>query len=112
MATQCHDIDYFISCYDILNSKLTTKLRRCLTVNFNGFHGWRIQNLVPVSKISNGKAFPELNLTKHHAMKMYGGSGGIAPPFLISALDGDELLASHPGRFTSGNEPPVPIYRS
>jgi hypothetical protein len=30
-------------------------------------------------------------------MKRYGGSGGIAPPFLISALDGSEWSASRPG---------------
>jgi hypothetical protein len=28
------------------------------------------------------------------------GSGGIAPPFLISVLDVDEWSASRPGRFT------------
>jgi hypothetical protein len=32
-------------------------------------------------------------------MKMYGG-GGIAPPFLTSALDGGDLLASRPGHLT------------
>jgi hypothetical protein len=32
-------------------------------------------------------------------MKAYWGSGGITH-FLISALDGGELSASHPGRFT------------
>jgi hypothetical protein len=30
------------------------------------------------------------------------GSGGIAPPFLTSALDGGERSASLPGRFTFG----------
>jgi hypothetical protein len=30
------------------------------------------------------------------------GSGGIAPPFLISALDGGEWSDSSPGRFTPG----------
>jgi hypothetical protein len=30
------------------------------------------------------------------------GSGGIAPPFLASALDGGEWSASLPGRFTPG----------
>jgi hypothetical protein len=30
------------------------------------------------------------------------GSGGIAPPFLISALDGGEWSASRPGRFNAG----------
>jgi hypothetical protein len=39
-------------------------------------------------------------LTKHHAMHIYWGSGGIAPRILTSALDGGEWLASRPGRFT------------
>jgi hypothetical protein len=30
------------------------------------------------------------------------GGGGIAPPFLTSALDGGECLALRPGRFTPG----------
>jgi hypothetical protein len=30
------------------------------------------------------------------------GSGGTAPPFLTSALDGGEWLASRPGRFAPG----------
>jgi hypothetical protein len=34
------------------------------------------------------------------------GTGGIAPPFLISALDGGECSASHPGRFTPGERAP------
>jgi hypothetical protein len=38
-------------------------------------------------------------LINHHAMKAYG-SGGIAPPFLTSALDGGEWLASRPCPFT------------
>jgi hypothetical protein len=38
-------------------------------------------------------------------MKTYGGSGGIAPPFLTSALDG-EWLASRPGHFIPGNRAP------
>jgi hypothetical protein len=33
-------------------------------------------------------------------VKTYGGSGGIAPPFLTPALAGDEWSASRPGRFT------------
>jgi hypothetical protein len=32
---------------------------------------------------------------------MYMGNGGIAPPFLISALDGSEWSASLPNRSTS-----------
>jgi hypothetical protein len=40
------------------------------------------------------------------------GSGGIAPPFLTSALDGDEWSASRPGRFTlRGNCPRYPLDR-
>jgi hypothetical protein len=34
------------------------------------------------------------------------GSGGIAPPFLISALDGGEWSASRPYHFTSGEIAP------
>jgi hypothetical protein len=39
-------------------------------------------------------------------MKIYEGSGGIAPPFLTSALDGDEWLALRSGRFTPGEKAP------
>jgi hypothetical protein len=35
------------------------------------------------------------------AMETYRGSGGIAPPFLNSALDGGEWSASLPGQFTT-----------
>jgi hypothetical protein len=35
-------------------------------------------------------------------METYGGSGGIAPPLLTSALDGGEKLASRPSLFTPG----------
>jgi hypothetical protein len=35
-------------------------------------------------------------------MKIYGGSGDIAPPYLTSALDGVEWLASRPVRFIPG----------
>jgi hypothetical protein len=34
--------------------------------------------------------------------------GGIAPPFLIPALDGRELSASRSGRFTPGERAPGP----
>jgi hypothetical protein len=34
------------------------------------------------------------------------GSGGIAPPFLSSALDGGEWSASRPGRLTLGEKGP------
>jgi hypothetical protein len=43
---------------------------------------------------------------KHCDMKAYGGSGGIAPPFLSSALDWGEWSASCPGRFTPGKIAP------
>jgi hypothetical protein len=37
-------------------------------------------------------------------------TGGIAPPFLTSALDGGEWSALRPGSaLPPGNEPPVPI---
>jgi hypothetical protein len=39
-------------------------------------------------------------------MKAYGGGGGIAPPFLTSALDGGEWSASLPCRFTRGERAP------
>jgi hypothetical protein len=39
------------------------------------------------------------------------GSGGIAPSFLTSALDGDEWAASRPGRFIRGENPRHPLYR-
>jgi hypothetical protein len=43
-------------------------------------------------------------------MKTYGGGGGvIAPPFLISALDGGEWSVSNPGRSTSEENLPLPI---
>jgi hypothetical protein len=37
------------------------------------------------------------------------GSGGIAPPFLTSALDGCELSTSHPGCLTPGESIPYPF---
>jgi hypothetical protein len=42
-------------------------------------------------------------------MKTYEGSGGTAPPFLTSALDGGERSASGPRRFTPGGKPPYPL---
>jgi hypothetical protein len=47
-----------------------------------------------------------LRLTKHHTVKMYWGSGDIAPPILTSALDGGEWSASRPGRFTPRKRTP------
>jgi hypothetical protein len=38
-------------------------------------------------------------------------SGGIAPPFLTLALDGDEWSASRLGRFTPGKNPGYPLNR-
>jgi len=50
-----------------------------------------------------------LYLTKHHAMKTYGESGGTV--LLIWALDGSEWSASSPGRFTpEGNRRQCPLY--
>jgi hypothetical protein len=40
-------------------------------------------------------------------MKIYGGIGGIAPPFLASALDRGKWLTSRSGRFI----PRYPLYR-
>jgi hypothetical protein len=39
-------------------------------------------------------------------MKMYGGSGDIAPTFLNSELDGGNWSASRPRRFNSGERAP------
>jgi hypothetical protein len=50
-----------------------------------------------------------LGLTKHYAMKAYGGLGVLIHIFLILALGGGEWSASRPGRFTPGKEPPVLI---
>jgi hypothetical protein len=45
-------------------------------------------------------------LIKHYATKTYGGSGGIALPFLTSALDKGEWSASRSGSFTVGERAP------
>jgi hypothetical protein len=51
--------------------------------------GWTAYNV-------NGKVMPVFKyVIKHYAMNAYG-SGGLAPTFLTSALDGGELPASHP----------------
>jgi hypothetical protein len=39
-------------------------------------------------------------------MKAFGGSGGIAPPFSTSALDGGECSTSRPGHFIFGERVP------
>jgi hypothetical protein len=39
--------------------------------------------------------------SSHYAMMTYRGSGGVAPPFLISAVD---VSASRPNGFTSGTD--------
>jgi hypothetical protein len=50
-----------------------------------------------------GKVILVLNyVMKYCAMKAYWGSGGTAPPFLTSALDGGERSASRLCRFTFG----------
>jgi len=41
-----------------------------------------------------------LCLIKHHAVKLYWGSGDIAPRILNSTLGGGEWSASSPGSFT------------
>jgi hypothetical protein len=45
-------------------------------------------------------------LTKHYAMKTYGGVDVYIHIFLTSALVRGEWSASHPGRFTSGERAP------
>jgi hypothetical protein len=47
-----------------------------------------------------------LYLIKHCALEDLQESGGIAPPFLTSALDGGEWLASSSKRFTSWERDP------
>jgi hypothetical protein len=49
-----------------------------------------------------------MKISKYHFME-YMGSGGVAPPLLISALEEDKRFASLPGRFTQTKEPHVPI---
>jgi hypothetical protein len=38
-----------------------------------------------------------------------GTSGGTAPPFLTTTLDGGEQPVSRPGRFTPRDNAPVPV---
>jgi hypothetical protein len=42
-------------------------------------------------------------------LRAYRESRGIAPLYLISALDGRERLTSHPGRFCLGKGPRYPL---
>jgi hypothetical protein len=49
--------------------------------------------------IVKGKVVPVLDYLSTNHEDVWG-SGGIAPPFLTSALDGDVWSASCPGRFT------------
>jgi hypothetical protein len=50
-----------------------------------------------------------LCLTKHHAMKTYGGVKVQFYAFLTSVLDGGDWSASPPGRFNPEERAPVPI---
>jgi hypothetical protein len=40
------------------------------------------KNDVEITRKGKGKVVPVLPLTEHHAMKVYWGSGGTAPPIL------------------------------
>jgi hypothetical protein len=46
-------------------------------------------------------------VTKHYALKAYGGSGGMVPQLLTSAADGGKRSASLPWRFTSADIAPI-----
>jgi len=50
-----------------------------------------------------------LCLSKHHEMKAYWVSGGLAPPILNLGTDGGGLSASCTGLFAPGVTTPVPI---
>jgi hypothetical protein len=53
--------------------------------------------------------FPCAHLIKHYAMKEYGEVDVYIHIILTSVLVGGEWLASHPGRFNSGEIALVPI---
>jgi hypothetical protein len=50
--------------------------------------------------------FLAVKIKKMYTMKTYGGSGGIAPSFFISAREGGEWSVSCPGRFNPGERVP------
>jgi hypothetical protein len=56
---------------------------------------WALQNTVTNFQVYNTLRYEDI-----------WGSGGIAPTFLTSTLDGGELSASHPGRFIPGEIAP------
>jgi hypothetical protein len=62
---------------------------------------WRCRIWETIKKWS----YPCTQLIKHHAMNTWR-SGGTAPPFLTSTLDGGEWSASCPGCFTPGERSP------
>jgi hypothetical protein len=62
-----------------------------------------------MSYILTDKVKLTLCLTKHYAMKTYGGVDVYIHVFLTLAQVGDEWSASCLCRFTSGKEPSVPI---
>jgi hypothetical protein len=59
-------------------------------------------------KGTTGKCKVKLSLCliKHHSIKTYGGVEVYLHAFLISALDGGEWSASHPGRYTNRERSP------
>jgi hypothetical protein len=60
---------------------------------------------------SKRKTVKSLCLTKRHAMKTYWQCRYRSTHSLISALDGGELSASRPGRFTPRENPRYTFYR-
>jgi hypothetical protein len=66
---------------------------------------WKVTSSNQIQAHHLGKK-KSLCLIKYHAMNMYWGSGGIAPQFMTSALDGEEWWASRLGRFTPRGKDP------